>query len=148
MTPITKENTSLRIRDGNQGETTMRKNLARKTYASAIVALATVLVFTSCGRRQSVYTDVSPPKLQRACQAVDEATGLEMTETDRAWCRSMMQVWYSDTSYTRPDPADQFAAWPRTAQRPRRGRRDLCWGRRRGTARTADAEKGTGSHRR
>ena len=40
------------------------------------------------------------------------------------------------------------AAWPRTAQRPRRGRRDLCWGRRRGTARTADAEKGTGSHRR
>ena len=30
-----------------------------------------------------------------------------------------------------------------TAQRPRI--RDLCWGRRRGTARTADAEKGTGA---
>ena len=108
MTPITRENTSLRIRDGNQGETTMRRNLARKTYASAIVAIATVLMFTTCGRRQPVYTDVSPPKLQRACQAVDEATGLEMTETDRAWCRSMMQAWYSDTSYTRLDPVDQF----------------------------------------
>ena len=31
-----------------------------------------------------------------------------MTETDRAWCRGMMQAWYSDTWYTRPDPADQF----------------------------------------
>ena len=35
-----------------------------------------------------------------------------------------------------------------TAQRSRGGRRDLCGGRRRGTARTADAEKSTGSHRR
>ena len=33
------------------------------------------------------------------------------------------------------------AARPRTAQRSRGGRRDLCGGRRRGTARTADAEK-------
>ena len=40
------------------------------------------------------------------------------------------------------------AARPRTAQRSRGGRRDLCGGRRRGTARTADAEKSTGSHRR
>ena len=39
-------------------------------------------------------------------------------------------------------------ARPRTAQRSRGGRRDLCGGRRRGTARTADAEKSTGSHRR
>ena len=39
---------------------------------------------------------------------MDEATGLEMTETDHAWCRGMMQAWYSDTWYTRPDPADQF----------------------------------------
>ena len=85
-----------------------RKNLTRKACASVIVALATVIVVTSCGRRQPAYTDASPPKLQRACQAVDEATGLEMTEADRAWCRSMMQAWYSDTSYTRPDPADQF----------------------------------------
>ena len=80
----------------------------RKAYASAIVALTTVLVGTSCGRRQPVYTDASPPKLQRACQAVDEATGLEMTEPNRAWCRGMMQAWYSATGYTRPDPADQF----------------------------------------
>ena len=40
------------------------------------------------------------------------------------------------------------AARPRTAQRSRGGRRDLCGGRRRGTARTADAEKSTASHRR
>ena len=40
------------------------------------------------------------------------------------------------------------AAWPRTAHWPRRGRRDLCWGRRRGSARTPDAEKGAGGHRR
>ena len=86
----------------------MRKNPTREACASAIVALATVLVITSCGRRQPIYTDASPPKLQRACQAVDEATGLEMTETDRAWCRGMMQAWYSDTRYTRADPADQF----------------------------------------
>ena len=31
-----------------------------------------------------------------------------MTETNRAWCRGMMQAWYSDTWYTQPDPADQF----------------------------------------
>ena len=41
----------------------------------------------------NLMTNCSPPKLQRACQAVDEATGLEMTETDRAWCRGMMQAW-------------------------------------------------------
>ena len=86
----------------------MRKNPTREACASAIVALATVLVITSCGRRQPIYTDASPPKLQRACQAVDEATGLEMTEIDRAWCQGMMQAWYSDTRYTRADPADQF----------------------------------------
>ena len=31
-----------------------------------------------------------------------------MTGTDRAWCMDMLQAWYSETSYTRPDPADQF----------------------------------------
>ena len=31
-----------------------------------------------------------------------------MTEIDRVWCRGMMQAWYSETRYTRPDPADQF----------------------------------------
>ena len=40
------------------------------------------------------------------------------------------------------------AARPRSVSGPRGGRRDLCGGRRRGTARTADAEKSTGSHRR
>ena len=76
---------------------------------STIIALVTVLAVASCTRqRASVHTDASPSKLERACQAVDEATGLEMTETDRAWCTGMMQAWYSETGYTRPDPADQF----------------------------------------
>ena len=80
----------------------------RKACACAVAALTTVLVVTSCGSKQPVYTDASLQKLQRACQAVDEATGLEMTETDRTWCRGMMQAWYSETWYTRSDPADQF----------------------------------------
>ena len=44
--------------------------------------------------------------------------------------------------------ASDGAAWPRTAHWPRRGRRDLCGGRRKGSARTPDAEKGAGGHRR
>ena len=79
-----------------------------KACASLIIAFATVLAVASCGPKAPIYTDVSPQKLGRACQAVDEATGLEMTETDRAWCTGMMQAWYSETWYTRPDPADRF----------------------------------------
>ena len=74
-----------------------------------ITTLATVFAVASCTlHRAPVYTDASPSKLERACQAVDEATGLEMTRTDRTWCMDMMQAWYSETWYTRPDPADQF----------------------------------------
>ena len=88
----------------------MRENPTRRWRACATgsATLAMVLMVTACGTTPPVYTDASPPKLQRACQAVDEATGLQMTEIDRAWCRGMMQAWYSETRYTRPDPADQF----------------------------------------
>ena len=81
-----------------------------KACVIPITALATVFAVASCTlHRAPVYTDdASPSKLERACQAVDEATGVEMTRTDRAWCRDMMQAWYSETWYTRPDPADQF----------------------------------------
>ena len=79
-----------------------------KARASLVIALVTVLAVASCGPKAPVYTDASPQKLERACQAVDEATGLKMTETDRAWCTGLMQAWYSETRYTRPDPADQF----------------------------------------
>ena len=74
-----------------------------------ITTLATVFAVASCTlHRAPVYTDASPSKLERACQAVDEATGLEMTRTDRTWCMDMMQAWYSETWHRRPDPADQF----------------------------------------
>ena len=88
----------------------MRTAPARtKVCVIPIVTLATVLAVASCTlQRASVHTDASPSKLERACQAVDEATGLEMAGTDRAWCMDMLQAWYSETSYTRPDPADQF----------------------------------------
>ena len=80
----------------------------RRAGATGSATLAMVLMVTACGTTPRVYTDASPPTLQRACQAVDEATGLHMTEIDRAWCRGMMQAWYSETRYTRPDPADRF----------------------------------------
>ena len=79
-----------------------------KACANLIIAIATMLAAASCGPKAVVYTDASPQKLERACQAVDEATGLKMTETDRAWCKGLMQAWYSETWHTRPDPADQF----------------------------------------
>ena len=69
-----------------------------KACASLIIAIATMLTAASCGPKATVYTDASPQKLERACQAVDEETGLKMTETDRAWCMGMMQghepQWY------------------------------------------------------
>ena len=68
-----------------------------KACASLIIAIATMLAAASCGPKEPVYTDASPQKLERACQAVDEATGLKMTETDRAWCKGLMQAWYSET---------------------------------------------------
>ena len=79
-----------------------------KACASLIIAIATMLAAASCGPKAPVYTDASPQKLETACQAVDEATGLKMTGTDRAWCMGLMQAWYSETWHTRPDPADQF----------------------------------------
>ncbi len=87
------------------------RNAPTRTKACVIpiTTLATVFAVASCTlQRASVYTDASPSKLERACQAVDEATGLEMSGTDRAWCMDMMQAWYSETGHTRPDPADQF----------------------------------------
>ena len=77
----------------------MREDPTRRqrTCATGSATLAMVLMVTACGTKPPVYTDASPPKLQRACQAVDEATGLQMTEIDRAWCRGMMQAWYSET---------------------------------------------------
>ena len=64
----------------------MRENPTRRWRACATgsATLAMVLMVTACGTTPPVYTDASPPKLQRACQAVDEATGLQMTEIDRA----------------------------------------------------------------
>ena len=79
-----------------------------KACANLIIAIATILAAASCGPKAPVYTDASPQKLERACQAVDEATGLKMTETDRAWCKGLMQAWYFETWHTRPDPADRF----------------------------------------
>ena len=79
-----------------------------KACASLIIGIATMLAAASCGPKAAVYTDASPQKLERACQAVDEATGLKMTGTDRAWCKGLMQAWYFETWHTRPDPADRF----------------------------------------
>ena len=79
-----------------------------KTCASLVIAIVTMLAAASCSPRAPLYTDASPQKLERACQAVGEATGLKMTGTDRAWSQALMQAWYSETWYTRPDPADQF----------------------------------------
>ena len=84
------------------------RNLKRLRNPTASVTLLTVLLVTACETRPPVYTDASPPKLQRACQAVDEATGVQMTEMDRIWCQRTMQAWYSEKGFTRPDPADQF----------------------------------------
>ena len=81
-----------------------------KACASLIIAIATMLASASCSPKAPVYTDASPQKLERVCQAVDEATGLKMTETDRAWCKGLMQDWYSESWHTRPDPADQFTS--------------------------------------
>ena len=43
-----------------------------KACASLIIAIATMLAAASCGPKAPVYTDASPQKLERACQAVDE----------------------------------------------------------------------------
>ena len=74
-------------------ETPMRNDPTQtKARASLIIALVTVLAVASCGPKAPVYTDANPQKLERACQAVDEATGFKMTETDRAWCTGLSQL--------------------------------------------------------
>ncbi len=60
----------------------------RRACATGGATLAMVLMVTACGTKPPVHTDASPPKLQRACPAVDEVTGLPMIEidlTDRVW---------------------------------------------------------------
>ena len=83
------------------------------TRRSLVAALAVTgaLVSSGCEGTGETYTptpgDVAKPA--RACLAVDEATPLAMSPTDRRECETTMRGWYGETGYRRPDPADSYS---------------------------------------
>ena len=73
----------------------------------AWAASVAVLALGGCAGETYPASPGDPDKPARACRAVDEATPLAMSPADRAACERTMRGWYSETWYTRPDPADR-----------------------------------------
>lgn len=74
------------------------------------IAFTAVLVAApaACSSQTFTPSPGHPEKPARACLAVDEATPLAMSPTDREECERVMHGWYAETWYSRPDPADRY----------------------------------------
>ena len=85
------------------------KTQARRRLLETFAALA-VLTSTGCPGGAKTYTatpgDAAKPA--RACRAVDEATPLAMSPTDRHECEATMGGWYAETWNPQADPADGY----------------------------------------
>ena len=86
--------------------TMMKNRPAARGWAWA--SSVAVLALASCAGEAYTASVGDLDKPARACLAVDEATPLAMSPTDRAACERTMRGWYSETWYTRPDPADRY----------------------------------------